>query len=66
MKTFLKEIYGAGILFFYYLKWPLVLGLPVLYLQLNYTRNPIMDGLWVYGLLLIVKDFYTHLFKREE
>lgn len=66
MKKFLKEMYGVGILFFYYLKWPLVLGLPVLYLQLDYPHNPIMDVLWVYSVLLIVKDFYTLLRARND
>ena len=57
LKSFFKHLYGAGILFFYYMKWPIVLGLPVLYFYLHYPRNIILDILWLYCLFLIIKDF---------
>jgi hypothetical protein len=57
MKSILKEFYGAGIIFFYYIKWPIVIGLPILYYGLDYKQNIIMNILWIYSLVLIIKDF---------
>jgi len=59
----LRHLWGAGILFFYYLKWPIAIGLPILYFGLGYPRNPILDLLWIWCVALIVKDFWV-LFKR--
>ncbi len=57
MRKFLKQLYGTGIIFFYYIKYPIVIGLPILYYGLDYSHNRVMDILWLYSLLLIVKDF---------
>ena len=57
MKEFFKELYGAGIIFFYYVKWFIFIGLPILYYGLDYKQNTIMDILWVYCFALITKDF---------
>ena len=57
MKSFFRELYGAGIIFFYYIKYPVVIGLPILYYGLDYNHNKIMDILWIYSLILIIKDF---------
>jgi len=57
MKWVLKEIYGAGIIFFYYIKWLVFIGLPILYYGLDYKHNTFMDILWIYCFVLIVKDF---------
>ena len=43
MKWVLKEIYGAGIIFFYYIKWLVFIGLPILYYGLDYKHNTFMD-----------------------
>ena len=63
MKKTLKDLYGSWILFFHYLKWPIVLGLPILYLELDYKQNIIMNVLWVYCLYLVavsLKDMYKN------
>ncbi len=66
MKAFFKELYGVGIIFFYYLKWPIVLGLPLLYFGLDYQHNRVMDLLWGYSLILIIKDFiYLYILKKK-
>lgn len=66
MSQFFKEIYGVGIIFFYYLKWPIVIGLPFLYFGLDYQSNGIMNLLWVYSLGLIIKDFiYLVVLKKK-
>ncbi len=57
MKRTLRELYGAGILFFYYFKWPMVLGYPALIAWAGYPRWWVADALWLYCLALIVKDF---------
>ena len=51
----MKELYGSAILFFYFLKWPIVVGLPLLYWQ-NLDNNPLMNIIWVICLGLIFKD----------
>jgi len=60
----MKEIYGTGIMFFYFLKWPILLGLPWMYnngLQDNY----ILDALWIYCLFLVFKDLYIYIQKKR-
>jgi len=61
----MKELYGVGILFFYFLKWPVVIGYP--YLRLNgLNNNYIIDLLWLYCLFLIFKDLYMFIQKRKK
>ncbi len=60
----MKELYGVGILFFYFLKWPIVIGYPYL-LSNGLDNNYIIDLLWIYSLFLIFKDFYT-FYKRKK
>jgi len=60
----MKELYGVGVLFFYFLKWPIVIA--YLYLRLNgLEENYIMDALWLYCVFLILKDFWKLLQKRK-
>ena len=64
--TVLKDLYGAAILFFYYVKWFIAIGLPVLYFALDYKRNIILDILWVLCIILIIKDFvYKFILKKS-
>ena len=66
MKKALKDIYGVGIIFFYYMKWLIVIGLPLLYFGLDYKSNMVMNILWVYSFGLIVKDFiFLFILKRK-
>ncbi len=58
-KRELKHIYGSGILFFYYAKWPILIGLPVLYYGLEYPHNTVLDILWIWSLVLVFKDLYV-------
>ncbi len=57
MREILKGLYGAGILFFYYTKWLILIGLPILYFGLDYHSNVSMNVLWFYSLALAIKDF---------
>ena len=63
MKRIIKELYGAGILFFYFFKWPYAIGYPLLYSN-GLNNNYILDILWIYTIILILKDFYT-IYKRK-
>ena len=64
MKRTLKELYGVGILFFYFFKWPYFLGFPYLYMH-GLDNNFILDGLWFFALFLILKDIYTIIKRRK-
>jgi hypothetical protein len=61
----MKEVYGAGIMFFYFLKWPIIIGLPWLYSN-GLQDNIILNILWVYCIVLVVKDFVMLLKKLKE
>lgn len=62
----LKEIYGVGILFFYYVKYLILFGWPMLRFGLDYKDNLIMDVLWIYCLLLMIKDIvYKFVLKKS-
>lgn len=62
----MKELYGVGILFFYYAKWLIFIGLPILYYGLDYKQNIIMDVLWVYCFALITKDFIMKVLLKKK
>ena len=66
MKHFFKELYGTGIIFFYYVKWIIFIGLPILYYGLDYKQNMIMDVLWVYSFALITKDFIMRVVLKKK
>jgi len=51
----MKDLYGSGILFFYFLKWPIIIGTPLLYWQ-GLNNNWILNVVWLFSLLLIIKD----------
>jgi len=59
MRSILKELYGTGILFFYYMKYIILVGWPLLRFGLDYKDNIIIDVLWVYCLLLMIKDIVS-------
>ena len=61
----MKELYGVGILFFYFLKWPILIGLPLLYQQ-GLQNNIILNIVWLFALFLALKDFYVLLKRRKK
>ncbi len=66
MQKFFRELYGTGIIFFYYIKWFVFIGLPILYYGLDYNHNTVMDVLWVYCFVLISKDFIVRVIFKEK
>jgi len=66
MNKLFRELYGAGIIFFYYVKWFIFIGLPILYFGLDYKQNIIMDVLWVYCFALITKDFIMRVVLKRK
>ncbi len=66
MKSLLRELYGAGILFFYYTKYFILVGWPILRFGLDYKDNIYIDILWVWCLILMIKDIvYTFVLKKS-
>ena len=66
MIKFLKELYGVGILFFYYMKYIILFGWPLLRYGLDYKDNSIMNILWGICLLLFIKDMvYKFVLKKS-
>ncbi len=66
MKKIWREIYGSGVLFFYYFKWIMILGYPFLITTANYPRWWVMDALWIYCVALAIKDFiWKFILKRS-
>jgi hypothetical protein len=53
----LNKLYGTLIFFFYFIKYPVALFLPIAYTVLEYDNNWIMNILWIICVLLILKDF---------
>jgi len=66
MQKFFKELYGTGIIFFYYIKWLIFIGLPILYYGLDYKHNTMMDILWLYSAALILKDFIFSVILKKK
>jgi hypothetical protein len=66
MRHLLKELYGTGIIFFYYTKWFIFIGLPILYYGLDYKQNSIMNILWGYCFILIIKDFIVRVILKKK
>ncbi len=66
MKRTLFDLYGAWILFFHYAKWPIVIGLPILYFQMDYQRNIVMDIIWVYCLYLVLEGLYRRYILKQK
>ncbi|WP_083778307.1 hypothetical protein [Sulfurimonas autotrophica] len=60
----MKELYGVGILFFYFLKWPIAVIYPYM-LTHGLHHNYILDVLWVYCIFLILKDLTIYLKKKK-
>jgi len=57
----MNVIYGTLIFFFYFVKYPIAIFLPVAYNWLDYPDNIIMDILWIISIILILKDwFFPH------
>jgi hypothetical protein len=57
----MSVIYGTLIFFFYFVKYPIVIFLPIAYFQLGYSNNWMLNILAFISVCLIVKDwFFPH------
>ena len=65
MTRTLKDLYGTWILFFHYVKWPIAFGLPILYLEMGYEHDLVMDILWLYSVFLIIQEFYQRFVSKS-
>ncbi len=66
MKRTLLDLYGAWILFFHYAKWPIVIGLPILYFDMGYRHNIVMDIVWGYCLWLVLESLWRRYVLRQK
>ncbi len=64
MKKLFRELQGSWILFFHYLKWPMFLWLPSMYLFTDYKNNTILDIVWLYCAYLVVINI-TNIVKNR-
>jgi hypothetical protein len=60
----MKDFYGTAVLFFYFLKWPILIGLPLLYHQ-GMRENIILELLWLVCFILVLKDVYALIKKHR-
>ena len=54
----MNKLYGSLIFFFYFVKYPLVIFLPVFYFYLDAQNNWILNILWFISAILILKDWF--------
>jgi len=52
----MNKLYGSIIIFFYFLKYPVVVFVPVAYLILDFPYMVFLDVIWIISFLLILKD----------
>ena len=64
MNRVINDFKGSWILFFHYMKWPIFLGLPILYFYLDYNSNIIMEIVWVYCAYLVGESL-INLYKNR-
>ena len=53
----MKELYGSLMIFFYFIKYPIVIYFAINYFYLQLESNFIMDSLVLISIALIVKDW---------
>jgi len=61
----MNKVYGSFIFFFYFIKYPLVIGLPISYFYLDMQNNWILDILWFISSLLIINDWFFYQSKCD-
>ena len=54
----MKAIYGSLIMFFYFLKWPIAIGLPILHFAYGLKLNYFLIAFWLLCIGLILKDLW--------
>lgn len=57
---------NSKVLFFYFIKLVIFLGIPILYFALDYKQSIILDLLWVYTFALITKDFIMKVVLKKK
>ncbi len=55
----MNVVYGATIMFFYFVKYPIVIYLVIHYLYFDLPSNNILDILGVISFVLILKDWFA-------
>lgn len=53
----MNKIYGTLIFFFYFIKYPIFIFLPIFYFYLDGSNNWILNILYFISIILILKDW---------
>ena len=59
----MKKLYGSLLLFLYFLKIPMLIGLPMMY-YIGLKDNYILDIVWLMMLALVIKDIAVIIQKK--
>lgn len=54
----MDKIYASFIIFFYFIKYPICILLPILYFYIDMENNWILNILWIVSIILILKDWF--------
>ena len=54
----MNKLYGSLIIFFYFIKYPVAIFLPIAYFALDYKNNIFLNILWIISIGLIIKDIF--------
>jgi len=65
LENFFQRDLWSGSALFYYMKYIILVGWPVLYFGLDYKPNFIMHGVWFYCFVLMIKDFILVFFSKK-
>ena len=58
------KLYGSLWLLIYFMKWPLAVGIPLLYQMTSYEPTLVMNSIWFFAFTAIVWDvvrWFDHL-----
>lgn len=51
-----RKLYGSLLLLIYFTKWPIFIGIPLLYLMTPYESNFVMNSCWFLAFVAIFWD----------
>ena len=52
----MNKLYGSFIIFFYFIKYPIAILLPIFYFVLDFQQSIILNLIWIISIALIIKD----------
>lgn len=52
----MNKLYGSIIIFFYFIKYPVAILLPIAYFSLDFPQSMSLNIIWIIAIILIIKD----------